>query len=217
MDFSQTFWGSFFSKNLNIFTYLYCSLGMIYFLKQKVLLPIFLILCFICQSIVYNTLHWHDAQANFYLLSSVTLFYFKPKLFQNFPIRKLVFLFLSIQFFGAGISKFKDSGLLWTDGHHLQFWLVYYKVLFDTPVGWKLIGNIEVCRFFSLSALVFQLTFPLCLFFSRLEKITLIFTGIFIILVYLFFNIHLLYLAPSLLVFLPWGSILNLKKRQDDV
>ncbi len=207
IDLYKTLLGSFFQDNFHYFYVLYCSIGIFYFIRPKVLLPLCLILCGIIQGTLYNILMWHDQQVSFYLLTTLTIFYLKPSFFKRISIRKLVLLFIALQFFGAFVSKVSNSGLSWANGENLQYWLVYYHIFFDIPLALKLANYIDLCRLGSSLVLFFQFTFPLCLFFEKLQKLYVFSTLVFVISVYIFMKIDLLFLCPVLLIFLPWEKI----------
>lgn len=197
----------FFEYDHLYFQIAYFLLGGLYFIKPKFFLPVCLFLCFYVQSEIYNQVQYHDQQATFFVLSSLTLFYLRPKLFEKINLRELALLFLSLQFFGAAVSKLSDSGLAWLDGHTLQFILVEYHILFESSIALTIAKNLNLCKLLSVSAVLFQLTIPLCLFFKGLQKIYVFLTVSFIMMVYLMMRIELLLMLPTLLVFLPWSFI----------
>lgn len=205
--------GAYFKNYFNYAWISFCLLGFVFFLKPKVLLPLCVMLLAFIQGVLYNIVEWHDLQVSFFVLTSLCVYYWKPDLFKNVPIRKLVLLFLSMQFLGASVSKLKDSGLLWMDGEVLRFTLLKRNIFYNNSLGYSIAQSLPLCRILSVIALSFQASFPLCLFFEKLEKFYVFSSVGFILFVYFVMNINLGYLAPSLLVFLPWENILALKQK----
>ena len=146
-------------------------------------------------------------QVSFFVLVSLCVYYWKPEVFDRVSLRKLVLLFLAILFFGASVSKLKDSGLMWMDGEVLRFTLLKRNIFNNNPLSFMIAHSLSLCSFLSILALLFQATFPLCVFIERLEKLYIILTIGFIIFVFTVLNINLDFLAACLLIYLPWTNI----------
>lgn len=211
VDLASTTFGEPFRSYFFIPYFIYCVLGIFYFVKPKVLLPLSLGLCWFVQGTLMAVLDWHDQQAMFLTLLALMVFYIRPGLIKEVPFRKLVLLFLSLHYFGAGISKLIHGGLSWAEGTTLQFRFIEYHLLYDVPLGKTLATSPLLCKLLSLGALTFQISFPLCLFVERLEKFYVFSALVFISVVYLTLGITLYFHLPLYLVFLPWGKLRNLK------
>lgn len=185
---------------------IYVILGCVFWMKPKVILPIFLVAYFMVQAPLINGLNWHDQHVAFLTMIVFTISYFK----EGIDIRRWVLLFLSMFFLGAGLGKLHAGGWEWMDGNTAQFRFLQYYVLFDAKPGLWIANNLEFCKWISVVTVFFEIAFPLCLFVPKLEKVMVGLSLLFLTTIYVTMKINFfLFLVPVYLVFLPWENILS--------
>lgn len=182
--------------------------GLFFWIKPKVTLPIFLFSYWLIQAPTMNHLNWHDQHVAFLTLVTITISFFNPLNDKAIPLRRLVLIFLAMFYFGAGLGKVHTAGWEWMDGHTAQYRFLQYYLIFDAKLGLLIAENFWLCKIVSILTVLFELAFPLCLFYRPLEKPFLWASLLFLTTIYATMKINFfMFLAPVYLLFLPWEKI----------
>lgn len=189
-------------------TYIFCIIGFLFWIKPTALLTVYLVLYWLTQAPTMNALNWHDQHVAFLTFCSLLYFFYRRDDSNAVPMRRLVLIFLSMFYFGAGLGKIHTAGLSWMDGHTAQFRFLQYYVLFDARLGLLIAENFLLCKIVSIATVVFEISFPICIFVRRLEKIYLWASLLFLTMIYITMKINFfIFLAPVYIIFLPWRRI----------
>lgn len=186
--------------------------GVFFWIYPKILFPIYL-LCFWAYVWPFtNILNFHD-QHNVFLIFCFCFFGLKlwSKFFKDdvLPIRQLTMILLAMFYYAAGIGKYIYGGAEWHDGHSIQFRLIEFYANADGVIGLWIAKSFLLCQILSYVTLIFEIGFPLCLFYRKLQKIAVIGTAFFIFSVFVVMRIDFIsFVIPGYFVFLPWNRIL---------
>lgn len=116
---------------------------------------------------------------------------------------------LAMAYFMAGLCKLVIGGPGWMKGPTLQSYILQDAVRWDLPVGLWLSRQSGLCTAASISAVLFELFFPIILFVPRLAPVFLLMgttfhTGVYITQAAPFFEFIALYL-----MWVPWERVLR--------
>lgn len=187
--------------------YGYIFSGIFYFVAPKIMLPLMLLMYWLVQGPIMNTLRWHDQHVCFLMLVIITCHFFSDSK-TKIPLRKLTTLFLAMFFFGAGLSKLTIGGLSWLDGYSAQFRFFEYYIMEGPMLGKWIAEKYYLCLFLTWLIVGFEIIFPVCLYYKKLQYILIWFSFLFICIVYITMKINFFwFLAPAYLVYLPWGYL----------
>ncbi len=185
------------------------ALGFFIWVKPRLLFPIYLMAFFYYSAPIMNQLNFHD-QHIVYLqcLTCFAYFYFHRNKELAFPLRQYTIIYLGMFYFAAGVAKYYYGAPNWHNGTSVQYRLIEYYANADGHLGLWIANQFWLCEIFSILTLLFEIGFPLCLFFRRLQTLMVATSVFFITSVLIIMKIDFFsFLMPAYLVFLPWDRI----------
>ena len=122
---------------------------------------------------------------------------------------------LAMAYLCAGLAKLYIGGIAWMDGQTLQGYLLQDAVRWDRPLGYWVAQFRWLCMLMSISAVMFEVSFPLVLVFRRWWPLFILagasmHIGIFILQAAPFWQFLVLYL-----VWVPWEKLPLLRGNAD--
>ncbi len=183
--------------------------GLFFWVRPKVIFPLYMLSFFIYSGPLMNAYNWHDQHLYFIMLAlSGGALLYRKDWSKPFYWRQYMIIGFAMFYYAAGLGKLVYGSLDWHDGHSIQFRLIEFYANADGWPGLLIAKHFWLCLVLTYVTLIFEIGFPLCLIFRRLQKLAVVGTAFFLVNVFFVMNIDFLtFLGPTYLVFLPWDKI----------